>query len=266
MKSAFDLCSSSDKFDSIERDKIHFYTAVRSILFKLTKGDAPDISQMNEKVRKMVEEAVISDGIEELFETGRNITLEILSDEYIAKINNIKLPNTKIKILEKLLTQAIGDFKKVNKVKAVEFSERLNKVIDAYNNRRQDEALVNDVLDNILDELATLLVDLKNEQNSFENMGINYEEKAFYDILKVSAQKYNFEFPDDKMLEMAKHIKELIDDKAKYPDWENRADIKAKLKVGLRMILDKYNYPPVPIDEIYKDIFEQAENFKKNRV
>lgn len=44
-----------------------------------------------------------------------------------------------------------------------------------------------------------------------------------------------------------------------------QADIKAKLKVGLRMILDKYNYPPVPIDEIYKDIFEQAENFKKNR-
>jgi acyl transferase domain-containing protein len=30
-----------------EKDYLHFYCAVRSILFKLTKGDAPDISQMN---------------------------------------------------------------------------------------------------------------------------------------------------------------------------------------------------------------------------
>ncbi|MFT7238292.1 MAG: type I restriction enzyme R subunit, partial [Cyclobacteriaceae bacterium] len=26
-----------------------------------------------------------------------------------------------------------------------------------------------------------------------------------------------------------------------------------------------HGYPPVERDEIYKDIFEQAENFKKNR-
>lgn len=38
------------------------------------------------------------------------------------------------------------------------------------------------------------------------------------------------------MKEMVKHIKELIDDKAKYPDWANRADIKARLKVGLNNI------------------------------
>ena len=35
------------------KDYIHFYCAVRSILFKLTKGDAPDIEQMNARVRKI---------------------------------------------------------------------------------------------------------------------------------------------------------------------------------------------------------------------
>ena len=70
MKQAFNLCSSSEKITDEEKDYIHFYCAIRSILFKLTKGDAPDISQMNARVREMMEGAIQSDGIEELFETG----------------------------------------------------------------------------------------------------------------------------------------------------------------------------------------------------
>ncbi len=97
MKGAFNLCSSDDKFTEREIETIHFYCAVRSILFKLTHGDAPDIEQMNAKVRKMVSNAIESDGIEELFETGKHINTDIFSDEYIAKVMNIPLPNTKVK-------------------------------------------------------------------------------------------------------------------------------------------------------------------------
>ena len=56
------------------------------------------------------------------------------------KINAIQLPNTKIKILQRLLSQAIDEFKKVNKIMGVEFADRLKKVVDEYNNRRRDEA------------------------------------------------------------------------------------------------------------------------------
>jgi type I restriction enzyme R subunit len=38
------------------------------------------------------------------------------------------------------------------------------------------------------------------------------------------------------------------------------------LKAGLILLLDKHGYPPVERDEVYQDIFDQAENFKKNRV
>ena len=40
-------------------------------------------------------------------------------------------------------------------------------------------------------------------------------------------------------------------------------DIKAGLKVGLILVLAEHGYPPVDRDEVYKEIFEQAENFKK---
>ena len=64
MKQAFNLCGSSDSISDAEKDYIHFYCAVRSILFKLTKGDAPDISQMNARVQQLLEEAIQSDSIE----------------------------------------------------------------------------------------------------------------------------------------------------------------------------------------------------------
>lgn len=263
MKQAFNLCSSSDKFSNIDKDYIHFYCAVRSILFKLTKGDAPDISQMNARVREMLEGAIQSDGIEELFETGKHISVDIFSDKYMDKIDAIQLPNTKIKILQRLLLQAIDEFKKVNKIMAVEFADRLKCVVDEYNNRRRDEVYANEVLDDVADQLAKLLEELKQEKNSLKKMGIDYEEKVFYDILKAVSKKYEFEYPNDKMIELSKRIKAIVDDKARYTDWSTREDIKANLQVDLILLMDEFDYPPVTLDEVYKEVLEQAENFKK---
>ena len=94
-------------------------------------------------------------------------------------------------------------------------------------------------------------------------MGITYEEKAFYDILKEIAHKFGFEYPEDKLLTLAAAVKKMVDDKSKYTDWANRSDIKAELQMDLILILAEHGYPPVPQDEVFKEIFEQAENFKK---
>ncbi|MBO5921833.1 MAG: type I restriction endonuclease subunit R [Bacteroidaceae bacterium] len=263
MKQAFNLCTSSERFTSTDRDYIAFYCAVRSILFKLTKGDAPDTAQMNARVRELLEGAIQSDGIEELFETGKHISIDIFSDEYMDKINAIKLPNTKIKILQRLLAQAIEEYRKVNKIMSLEFSERMKRVVDEYNNRRRDEAFANEVLDDVADQLAALLEELKKERDSFKDMVIDYEEKAFYDILSIVARKYEFEYPEDKMIELSKRIKVIVDDKARYTDWSTRDDIKANLQVDLILLLDEFDYPPVTIDDVYKEVLEQAENFKK---
>ena len=263
MKQAFDLCSSSEKLTVDDKEYIYFYCAVRSILFKLTKGVAPDISKMNARVREMLEDAILSDGIEELFEAGKHIAVDVFSDEYIAKIAAIQLPNTKIKLLQRLLSHAIDQYRKVNKIKGMEFSERLKRLVDEYNNRRKEEAYANAVLDEVADQLSTFLEELKKEMNSFKDMGIDFEEKAFFDILKSVAKKYEFEYPEDKMIELAKEIKLIVADKSRYTDWSTREDIKANLQVDLILLLDRYGYPPVTIDDVYKDVLEQAENFKK---
>ena len=271
MKSAFNLCSLSDEFSEEERDLIYFYGAVRAIIFKATKGDAPDTAQMNSKVRKMIQEAIISDGIEELFVREKGVktrTIDIFSDAYLEKIKNIPYINTRIKILARLTSDAIEEYKKINKIKGLEFSERLQKLIDKYNNRAEEKALAEKVLDNVAEELEKLLKDLEIDRNSFEELGISFEEKAFYDILVSIAKKHGFydqyikEHGDEYFIALAKEMKKIVDDKAKYTDWSKKDDIKAELKVDIILKLSEYDYPPVE-DDVYQEIFEQAENFKK---
>ena len=64
-------------------------------------------------------------------------------------------------------------------------------------------------------------------------------------------------------LDKTNEVKTVVDDKARYTDWNRRDDIKAELKADLIILLAENGYLPVDRDEVYKEIFEQAENFKK---
>ena len=269
LSKAFNLCNSSKDFTKYELDLIHYYKAVRSIVFKLTKGDAPDTDTMNAHVREMLEGAIQSEGVEEVFSTDTDVNSEavdLFSDEYLERISRIKLPNTKIKILAQLLKKKVAEFKKVNKIKAVDFEGRLQKILDDYNSRMTDVDYIKTILDSVADQLLELLNQLKEEENSFSAMGIDYEEKAFYDILVSVAEKFQFDYPDDKNIELAKEIRAALRDKEKYSDWANSMQIKALMQADIIMILAKHGYPPVPpeiYEKVYNDILEQAENFKK---
>ena len=268
LKAAYDVCCGSEMLTTDEKDRVHFYLAVRSIVFKLTKGEAPDTAQMNARVRELVAQAIQSDGVEEIFRMGEEgaTEIDIFDDDYLEKIDKIKLPHTKIQLLQKMLQKAIEGFKETNRAKGIEFTEKFQKLVNQYNERKEEDVLVSEVLEEFSDHILDLMADLKREMESFQGMGINFEEKAFYDILMSLAKKYEFSYPEDKLLELSKAVKEVVDDKAKFPDWNNRNDIKASLKVDLILLLAKFGYPPVSRDEVYKEIFEQAENFKKNRL
>jgi len=267
MKAAYDICVGSDQFTQDERDRFHFYMAVRSIIFKLTKGNAPDLSRMNARVRQMISDALKSNGVEEIFKMGQGDTtaVDIFDPDYLEKINKIKLPNTKIKMLQKLLSKAIDEFKKVNKLKGVDFAEKFKSLVERYNDRSEQDVLRSEVLEDFTDKIIDLYHTIRKERESFADMGIDFEEKAFYDILKVLTIKYDFEYPDDQLITLAQKVKVIVDDKAKYTDWRQRDDIKAELKVDLIILLAKHGYPPVDRDEVYKEIFEQAENFRNNQ-
>ncbi|ODS14959.1 type I restriction endonuclease subunit R [Pseudoalteromonas tetraodonis] len=267
LKAAYDVCCGSEKINENERNHIHFYLAIRSIIYKLTKGEAPDTAQMNAKVREMISEALQSDGVEEVFKLGNEDggEIDIFNDDYIAKIEKIKLPNTKIKILQQMLAKAIGELKKVNQTQGIDFTKRFESLVQRYNERKEDDVLVSSVLDDFSESMVDMIYSVRDEMNAGDELGIDIEEKGFYDALKMLAIKYDFDYPEDKLIELAQAVKVIVDDKVKFVDWNHRDDIKSALKVELILILAKFKYPPISRDEVYKEIFEQAQNVKANK-
>jgi type I restriction enzyme R subunit len=267
LKAAYDICAGSEHLTQHEKDLTHFYLAVRSIVFKLTKGNAPDTAQMNARVREMIKDALESDGVQEIFKLGDESETEqdLFDEDYLAKIDKIKLPNTKIKLLQQLLAKVIAEIKKVNKVKGIDFSRKMQVLVERYNQRDESDILRSEVYEEMAEQLTNLIWEVHKEFSAGDALGIDFEEKAFYDILKDLCIKYDFTYPEDRLIELAKAVKDLVDGQAKFPDWNKRDDIKSALKVGLILLLDEFGYPPVERDEVYIEIFEQAENFKKNQ-
>jgi type I restriction enzyme R subunit len=200
LKMAYDICSGSDQLTQIERDYTHFYLAVRSIVFKLTKGSVPDTAQMNAKVREMIKGALESDGVQEIFKLGDEAQTEqdLFDEDYLAKIDKIKLPNTKIKLLQYLLAKAIGEIKKVNKVKGIDFSKKMQSLVEKYNERREDDVLRSEVYEEMAEHLTNLIWAVQKEFTAGIELGIDFEEKAFYDILKELCAKYDFKYPETR--------------------------------------------------------------------
>ena len=138
-------------------------------------------------------------------------------------------------------------------------SKRFQEWVEKYNERKENDILNGEEFDTFSQEMTDMIYNIKSEMISFVDLGIDMEEKAFLDILKHMCTKYDFTYDDEKMLTLAKAMKVVVDDNAQYPDWSKRDDIKAKLKMDLIILLHKSGFPPVAMDDVYKEVLQQAE-------
>ncbi len=264
LKAAYEICFPSGELTDEETARAQFYLAIRSIIYKQTKGDAPDAEVMNRVVEKMVQDAITCTGIENIVNADK--PEDLFGDDFQKQLDEIDLPISKFNALLKLLKRAISGYGRINKIKAIAFDERLKKVVESYNNRDKlvfTSEVVADFINGLSDELIKILSDLQADKTSFEKLGITFEEKAFYDILVKVRDEHKFKYEDEKCLVLAKKIKELVDDKAQYADWSTRDDIKNQLNMDLTVLLYENGYPPEWDEEVFERVLEQAENFKK---
>lgn len=268
MKSAYDICCNSEQLTSTEDDDIHFMLAIRSVILKMIRGGAPDAVKMNKRVAGMLKDALMSDAVEEVAKIGvaANEEIDLLSAEYMKRLEQIPYKNTKVKLMEQLLKQVIESFGKVNRQKGIDFTKRLEEIVKRYNDRSDDAAFANDVIDDVVGEMVRLMADVANERTAGDTMGLSFEEKAFFDILKSVAAKYGFieNFPDEKLTDLAKQVKKMVEEQSDVSDWLNRPDLRATLKMNVIVLLAHAGYPPKIRDEVFKEILQQAESFKRH--
>lgn len=264
MKAAYNIVFPSGELTESEVSKAQFYLAIRSIIYKQTIGDAPDAEIMNQVVEGMVRKAISCTGVENIVDEDK--PFDLVGEDFEKRLNAVKMPITKFNALIKLLRKAIISYGRVNKIKSIEFDERLRKVVELYNTRDKlvfTSEVVADFVNDLSDELIKIFKELEIDKTSFEAMGISYEEKAFYDILVKVRDDHGFVFADEKCVSLAKKIKKLVEDKLQYADFFNREDIKNQLNMDLTVLLYKNGYPPEWDEEVFEKVMQQAENFKK---
>ena len=125
--------------------------------------------------------------------------------------------------------------------------------------------IVDEKVKSLTDRLVELFKDLKADSQKFKELGISFEEKAFFDVLVSVRDTHQFEYPEERCIELAKKIKLLVDDMTIYADFINNNSLKSKLSNDLMMLLYKSGYSPVWNQEVFQKIMEQVDNYKYNQ-
>lgn len=266
MKRAFDLSIGDERITEEDIGKTHFYCAIRSFIMKLNKEETPDSARMNKEVKKLVDDAINALENEEEKESKK---VDLFSNEFLESIKKMPYKNIKLKMLLDLLKKAIDNYSKTNMLKSIEYSKRMKKIVAEYNDRDHkidysNEDILNSFFDSLTKQIEDVLKDMNDDANEFKKLGITFEEKAFYDILKDIRDKYQFQYEDDKLIKISRLIKKEVDEKSSYTDWTSKKDIRDKLKMDIARILHLNGYPPKTINDVYDGIFEQVKNYAKN--
>ncbi len=274
LRSAFNVCSPAGILSDDEIMWSQCFMGICSYVNKMTVTEH-DTESMNRDVEQMVQKAIIAGGVERVLSEGMDEN--IFGEDFLRELENVKMPFTKFQILCKMVAKAIREYGRVNKLKAEQFQKMLKETIDAYNKRdnltfasevTKDAVnsvydIVSDKINGLSDKLVEILNDLKKDSEKFKELGITFEEKAFYDVLVETRDTHKFEYADERCLELAKKIKDLVDNTAIYADWLNNDNLRHELSVNLTYTLYQNGYPPQWNEEVFNKVLEQVENYKK---
>jgi type I restriction enzyme R subunit len=239
-------------FESEEiRDEVAFFQAVKARINKFTPSGQKSDKEVETAVKQIVDEALASDGVVDIFETAgiKTPNLDILSEEFLLEVKNMEQKNLAFELLKKLLNEEVKNRKRKNVVQGKKFSEMLENIIKKYHNNQIDTAQV-------VQELSDIAREMKLEDKKAEDIGLSPEEYAFYSVLSENESTSFLE--DNKMKELIHMIVDIIRKNATV-DWEKREDVKAKLRLTVKKVLMKYGYPP-DLARIEADrVLEQSE-------
>ncbi len=282
MRKAYDLCQPSGELGEEESALAQCFMAIAGMIYKMNGTDAPDTDTMNRRVAKMVEEALRYNNVESVLEEGDE--MDIFSPEFTERLEEIKMPASRLESLVKLLRKQITEYGKTNQLASKRFQEMLENTIRQYHERRKflsereatetQEETAESIIKKATEQALEILRQMQEDRQSFRKLGLTFEEKAFYDILIHLRDKNNFEFGEDKEIDgivvnekcksLANKIREIIDAKSSFADWINNTNVRNDLKYDIKICLIKNGYPPQYSPEVFREVMKQVENFKEN--
>ena len=234
------------------RDDVAFFQAVRAVLAKAAPGGAKTEEELDLAVRQIVSRAVASEGVVDIFAAAglKKPDISILSDQFLAEVKGMPQRNLAVELLQKLLSGEIRLRRKKNVVQAKSFADMLEQTIRRYQNRAIEAAQA-------IEELMGLAKEMRQANARGEALGLNEEEKAFYDALEVNDSAVKV-LGEPTLVKIAHELVKAVRENVTI-DWTLRENVRAQLRVIVKRILRKYGYPPAKQAKATQTVLEQAE-------
>lgn len=249
LKDVYKICTSL--LSKREKEEISFFMAIRSFIMKTTKKGVPDLKEINERISKMLEDAILGDEVLVLTKAGSSETFDLLNQENMLKIKLMPQKNIAANILMRAMKDKIEQVKKKNIIVSRAFSEKLQQIIDRYNNRHDEK----DVYE-VLEALVKFKEELFKAIESGDAMDLTYEEKAFFDVLTADPEVLSM-MDDDILIKIAKDLTKTVKENM-CPAWHERKQAQAKMRMQIKKLLKKYDYPPNKSEKALEDVMEQV--------
>jgi type I restriction enzyme R subunit len=226
---------------------------LQAALSKQTTGRKKTPEQLDAAVRQLVSKAIVTDGqVIDVF-TAAGLPrpdISILSDQFLAEVRGLKHKNVAAELLEKLLKDELKVRSKRNVVQSQLFSEKLKRTLNAYHNRAISTM-------EVIEELIKLAREMEAASKRGADMGLTDDEVAFYDALAANESAVKA-MGDDKLKLIAAELITQVR-RSVTIDWTLRESARAKIRVMVKRILNKYGYPPDLQEEAVKTVLMQAE-------
>lgn len=249
VKSLYSLCTGA--LSQEMKDEILFIVSVRSFISKLS-GDKIDVKEINDNVAKMLERAIQDDEMLKIGEVHNSSQLALLSNEILNKLAKMQKKNIAVEVLNRALKEYVEQIGKQNVVMMEKFSTKFQKIAASYNQRTSVEDI-----EKILQEMINLKNEIEAELKAGNEYDLSSEEKAFFDALGNDPEVKEL-MKDDILVQIAKELVETVN-KNMTIDWDIRKDARARMRIEIKKLLIKYDYPPNKSEKAVQTVIRQAE-------
>ncbi|EIN8658251.1 TPA: type I restriction endonuclease subunit R [Citrobacter freundii] len=251
LSKAFALASASDEAREI-REEVGFFQAIHAALVKSSNGSGATQQERELAIQQIVSRAVVSTEIVDILAAAgiKSPDISILSDEFLAEVQQMEKKNLALEALRKLLNDGIRSRSKANVVQTKAFSERLEDSVARYHANAITTA-------EVLQELIKLAKDIRASRQRGEEQGLSEDEIAFYDALADNEDAIQV-MGDDKLKLIAHELLMSLRENVSV-DWAHRESARARMRVLVKRILRKYGYPPDLQETAVQTVLQQAE-------
>ena len=237
--------------------EVEFFKGVKVGVNKITGKGHLTTTEVNQRILKVLEQAIQEDGIIDIFKAAErsNPEISILSEEYLEGIKKSKNKNIAAELLRRLIDGNIRVFKRTNLVKSELFSQKMAEIMKKYNNRLITSA-------EVIEELLNLSKEVVEARNEGKEKGLTDDEYAFYDAL-VKDPNVLKEMQDEVLIQLAHELTETVRNN-RTVDWDKKESARAFMRREIKRLLRKYHYPPTKADEAVQTVVRQAELMGEN--